>query len=122
MSPAQSFEQRKKLREILAGLDDLPRHVWLYIPASITVIAHETPCYATTFNTRDLSPEEQDEFDLQTEREKIRCFFNREQLEDIRANLEAQRPGFPAELLVSAIDFYWKHDAFIDLSMKTQKS
>jgi hypothetical protein len=38
------------------------------------------------------------------------------QLEDVVENLRQQRPTFSSSDVVAAIDFYWKNDAFIDLS------
>ena len=118
MSLAQPFEQTRHLRDILVRLDELQWYVWLYIPASVTGITLDTPCCPTTFDSREISLDEQDEFDLLTERKGIRCFFCRQQLEDIRFNLDSQCPDFSLEQLVRAIDFYWRHDAFIDLSTK----
>ncbi len=46
----------------------------------------------------------------------MRCFFYRDQIEEIRANLGLQCSSFSPEQFIAAIDFYWKHDAFIDLS------
>jgi len=112
----QPFEQPRPLRDFLSRLSELPRRVWLYIPASVADITLDTPCYATTFDSRDLSPEEQDEFDAMAERTGMRCFFYRDQLEDIRTNLTLQRSDFTPEQFIGAIDFYWRHDAFIDLS------
>jgi len=118
MPLTQPFEQPKPLRDFLGQLSALPRHNWLYIPASVTDITLDTPCYATTLISRDLSPDEQDEFDALAERTGLRCFFYRDQLEDILANLRLQRVDFTPELFTEAIDFYWRHDAFIDLSTK----
>jgi len=118
MPLAQPFQQPRQLGDILASLDQLPRHGWLYISASVSRIALDTLCYPTAFNSHDVSPDEQDEFELLAEREGMRCWFCHEQLEDIRANLGTQQPVFSLEQLVCAIDFYWKHDAFIDLSTK----
>ena len=116
MPPTNPFEQPRPLQDFLARLSELPRHVWLYIPASITDITLDTPCHATNFDSRDLSPEEQDEFDSLAESSGMRCFFYRDQLEGIRANLGLQRPDFSVEQFVAAIDHYWRHDAFVDLS------
>ena len=116
MSLTQPFEQPRSLRDFLSRLSEVPRHVWLYIPATVTNITLDTPCYATAFDSRDLSPEEQDEFDALAERTLLRCFFYRDQLEDIRANLMLQRSDFTPDQFITAIDYYWRHDAFIDLS------
>ena len=116
MPLTQPFEQPRPLRDFLSRLSELPRHIWLYIPTSVTGIASDTPCYATTIDSRDLSPEEHDEFDSLAEQMGLRCFFYRDQLEDIRDNLRLQRSDFSFEQLIAAIDFYWRHDAFIDLS------
>lgn len=116
MSLSQPFEQPRPLRDFLPRLSELPRHIWLYISALVTAITLDTPCYATTFDSRNLSPEEQDEFDALAERTGVRCFFCRDQLEEIRTNLTLQRSDFTPEHFVTAIDYYWRHDAFIDLS------
>lgn len=117
MPLTQPFEKPRPLRDILSRLSELPSYVWLYIPASLTDITLDTACYANTVDARDLSPDEQDEFDVLAERTGMRCFFCRSQLEDIRANLTFQRPDFTLEQFLVAIDFYWRHDAFIDLSI-----
>lgn len=116
MPRTNPFEQPRPLRDFLSRLAELPRQIWLYIPASVTDITLDTPCYATTFDSRDLSPEEQDEFDSLAEQAEMRCFFYRDQLEDIRANLKLQCADFSLDQFTSAIDFFWRHDAFIDLS------
>jgi hypothetical protein len=73
-------------------------------------------CYATTFDSRHCSPEELDEFDAMAERTGMRSLFNRCHLDEVRENLRLQQQDYTMEELATAIDFYWRHDAFIDLS------
>ena len=120
MPLTQPFEQPKPLHDVLAQLSDLPRHVWFYIPSSVADIKLDTPCYAATFNSKDLSETEQEEIDALVERAGMKCFFCRDQLEDILANLQLQRLEFSPEQLTAAIDYYWRHDAFVDLSLKPE--
>ena len=119
MPLTRPFEQPRPFRDFLSRLSELPQHVWLYIPTSVDEITFDSPCFATTFDSRGLSREEQDELDALVEGTGMRCFFCRDQLEDIRSNLALQRPDFTGEQFISAIDFYWRHDAFIDLSRTT---
>ena len=118
MPLAEPFEQPKSFRDFLARLSEFPRHVWLYIPVSVTNITLDTLCYATAFNSRDLCPDARDEFDALVGRTGMRCFFGRDQLEDILANLKLQRVDFTPEHFIAAIDLYWKHDDLIDLSTR----
>ena len=110
------FSQPRPLRDILSKAVELAWDRWLYIPASVTHITLDTPCYATTFDSRDCSPEELDEFDAMVERTGMRSFFYRRQLDEVRDNLRLQQHDYTIEQLATAIDFYWRHDAFIDLS------
>jgi hypothetical protein len=116
MPLANPFENPRPLREFLARLAGLPRHCWLYVPTTVTEITLETPCYATRFDSRDLSPEEQDEFDSFVEQTGMRSLLCVPQLEEVQANLNIQHPEFSLGNLADAVDFYWKHDAFVDLS------
>jgi hypothetical protein len=56
------------------------------------------------------------EFEAYAERIRLRSFFCRDQLRDIIENLRQQRTDFTRPQLATAVDFYWRRDAFIDLS------
>ncbi len=57
-----------------------------------------------------------DEFDVTVDQMGWRSFLCRSQLEEIITNLKLQRAEYSHQELVSAIDYYWTNDAFIDLS------
>jgi len=108
--------QPEPLRDVLARLSELSGDRWLYIASSITDITLDTPCSARTFDSREASPEERDEFDAMVEQMGLRSFLCGSQLEDIIINLKLQRADYTPQQLAAAIDYYWRHDAFIDVS------
>ena len=88
---------------------------WLFIRAD-SKIALDTPCVQQGWDDKDLSPEEQEEFDRRIPELGYRPFLEWGQLSDIVGNLEDQKPDFTELDLGQAISFYWERDAFIDLA------
>lgn len=103
------------LSDFLRCLGEMPRHWWLHIPQDVTHIDLSTPCRPYLINTRDISPEEADELDAYPNSIGLKGFLNPDQLEDIVDNLRQQRPHFSEIQLLAAINYYWNHDAFINL-------
>jgi len=112
------FGEAKPLRHFIDHLAELPRWSGLYISADEACISLDTACHPETRDSHDMSEEEIQEVETFADRIGLRLFFNRDQLEDIVANLRQQRSDFTAEELAAAIDFFWQHDAFIDLSRR----
>ena len=77
----------------------------------------DTLCLPTATDTLDLSTEEIEEFDAYAEHSGLSAFFCRDQLEGIIKNLRQQSADFTPQQLATAIDFYWRHDAFINMSI-----
>ena len=88
---------------------------WLFIRAD-SKVAFDTPCYLQAWDDKDLSPEEQEEFDRRIPELGYRLFLEWGQLSEIADNLEDQKPDFNDSDLEKAILFYWRRDAFIDLT------
>jgi len=116
MSTSLPFLQAKPLHDFIAHLAELPEWAWLYIAAGESEITLDTVCRPCAINSCDVSAEEIEEFEAHAKREGLRSFFCQAQLEDIVGNLRQQRPGFTRQQLADAVNYYWKHDAFIDLS------
>ena len=110
------FREAKPLGHFIEHLAELPRWSWLYIAVTEPDITLDTACHPTATDSRDMSEEEIQEFEAYTELSGLRSFFYRDQLRDIIENLRLQRSDFTPQQLATAIDFYWKHDAFIDFS------
>lgn len=118
MPALNPFHDAKRLGAFVEHLAELPRWAWLYISNTETKITLDTLCLLTVTDSRDMSEEEIQEFEDWAEREGLRLFFCRDQLEDIIENLRQQSAGFTPQQLAAAIDFYWRRDAFIDLSIQ----
>ena len=116
MPTPNPFHEAKTLGHFIEHLAELPRWSWLYVAATESGITLDTVCHPTATDSRDMSEEETREFEAYAERIGLRSFFYRDQLRDIIENLRLQRPDFTPQQLAAAIDFYWRHDAFIDLS------
>jgi len=63
-----------------------------------------------------MSEKEIEEFEASVGRAGLKCFLSPGQLEEIIKNLRHQTLEFTPEQLGAALDYYWRHDAFIDLS------
>jgi len=116
MPTLNAFLEAKPLRYFIERLAELPRWVWLYIAADESKITLDTFCHPTATDARNMSDEEIQAFEAYAERAGLRSFFCRDQLEEIIENLRLQRSDFTPQHLAAAIDFYWRRDAFIDLS------
>jgi hypothetical protein len=116
MPASNPFREAKPLGHFVEHLAELPRWSWLYIVADEGEITLATVCHPTAEDSRDMSEEEIQEFEAYTERIGLHSFFYRDQLRDIIENLRQQRSAFTSQQLAMAIEFYWRHDAFIDLS------
>lgn len=115
MDWSNAFTESKPLRSIIEALGSL-QDQWLYIPEATSDIEFATPCYRLAIDENELSPEEQDELDAYPETVGLNCFLCISQLEDIAENLRQQCPGFSEQDLLMAINYYWRHDAFINLA------
>ncbi len=110
------FRETKRLGFFIDHLADLPQWSWLYIADAETKITFDTLCLPTATNSREMSEEEIQEFETFAKRAGLRSFFCHNQLREVIENLKQQRTDFTPQQLATAIDFYWRHDAFIDLS------
>ena len=106
----------KPLSHFIERLTELPAWSWLYVSDATNHVTLALPCYPKTTNSREMSDEESDEFEASVARNGLKCFLSPAQLEDVIDNLRLQRPTHSPNEVLAAIDFYWKHDAFIVLS------
>lgn len=114
MDCSRAFGPPQPLKRILESMRTLPDQ-WLYIPLGVKQIEVETLCRACVIDAKELSPEEQEELDAYPETVGLKGFLCLTQLEDIINNLREQRPSFSEHDLMAAINFYWRHDAFINV-------
>ncbi len=117
MTRPNLFRDTKRLGFFVEHLAELPRWTWLYISDTETHITLDTLCMPSAINSHDVSEEETQEFEAYAERNGAQCFLCPDQLEEIIENLRQQRSDYSLQQLASAIDFYWRNDAFIDLSL-----
>jgi|AZIH01.1.fsa_nt_gi hypothetical protein len=96
------------------NLKTMPRDIWLWISQETNNLQPNTRCFAVDDGI-DLSPEEQDQQEVDLENSGLMCFFHKDQLEDIEQNLMAQKKEYDQRDLYAAINYYWKNDAFINL-------
>ena len=114
MDWSHTFAPPQPLKRFLDALDALPDR-WLYIPMGVTQIAATTPCRVCVVDGTELSPEEQVELETYPEAIGLQCFLCLTQLESVLANLREQHPAYSESDLLFAIDYYWRHDAFIEV-------
>jgi hypothetical protein len=72
-------------------------------------------CFPSDFDSQQASEEQTEEFEVSVAAAGFKPFFCREQLEGILENLRLQRRDPGRTELARAIDYYWKHDAFLAL-------
>ena len=118
MDWSHAFGPAQPLSYFVERLAYLPRHSWLYVANDADRIDVRTPCCPCLVNTGDLSDEEADDLDLYASTIGLKTLLCPDQLEEIIENLRQQHARFTDEDLSAAIDYYWKHDAFIDLSTR----
>ena len=111
MPEVQEAAPPRTLREIIRSLHMLRHGDWLMIPRDTKRITLDLPC-RTVFLDDYLD----DEIEDYCTREQVREFFYSGPLEEIRHNLAAQRPNYSDAELETAIDFYWRRDAFIEFT------
>lgn len=87
---------------------------WLYFKKGDEVSLN-TECFLQDWDSRDLSPEEQDQLDDRIDQSEYRLFLLWSQLNDIVQNLKLQKSDYTDDDLDRAIIFYWHRDAFIDI-------
>lgn len=105
----------KPLGEIVDHLDEMSWSSWLYVRQTTRDIDLAVECFLSDFDSQQASEEEVDEFEASVAAAGFKAFFCREQLEGILRNLRLQRRAHGPTEIAKAIDYYWKHDAFIAL-------
>jgi len=106
--------ESKPLDWWINNLEIMPRDIWLWIPSETEVLRPDTQCYVVD-DGAELSPEEQDQRDIDLEDCGLACFFCKDQLEDIEQNLKQQKSDYDQRDLYEALNVYWENDAFIQL-------
>lgn len=96
------------------NLEIMSRDTWLWIFQQTKCLQPDTGCFAVDEGIA-LSPDEQDQREVDLEKSGLTCFFSKDQLEDIVQNLKAQKNNYGQQDLYAAINYYWKNDAFIEL-------
>lgn len=116
MDTETHFSQPRSLQSFLEELGELPSWMWLYVSEDEERITLSSLCLSTLQDSRELSDEEHDERESAAGKAGIVSFFCRDQLEDIIGNLQAQRSDFSDDQLEKAIQYYWDHDAYIQMA------
>lgn len=116
MPTPSSLLEARPLIDVIEHLADLPEWAWLYVSSSETKVTLKTKCWQAAVNSRDMSDGEIEELEASVARAGLKSFLSRGQLEDIIENLRHQTQEFTPEQLTAAVDYYFRHDAFIDLS------
>ena len=107
--------EAKPLSHFIERLVELPPWSWLYVPDATDDVTLTLSCYPKTTDSREMSEEESDEFEACLARNGLKTLLCPAQLEDVVSNLRQQRSSPSLDDIVAAIDFYWKHDAFIEV-------
>lgn len=115
MDFSNAFTESRPLGFFLGERGAFPDQ-WLYIPREISKIDLSTPCYILAIDPHELSPEEQDELDEYLKSVGLSCFLTFTDLEQVAENLRQQRRNASDLDFLGAIDYYWRHDAFICLT------
>jgi len=105
----------KQLAYFVDHLDELPASGWLYIRADTDEIKLATECYPVEIESRDVSEDEMVAFETAWKASGFKGFLCDGQIREIIGNLEEQRAAYTRGELERAVDFYWRHDAFIAL-------
>ncbi len=111
-------EQLGSPRELIAWLTQIgrfPGDGWLVIRDDTEIIRGDLVCWPKVFSARDLSDDEYDQLDDWLNENGYEYFLNQDQLGEIVENLRQQDPSYSTEALVTAVNFYWRNDAFIDI-------
>lgn len=114
-SPLHQLGEAQPLCHFVEHLSNIPKWSWLYIAESVRDVGLRTACYLRSIDFRDLSDQEYEDFESAVHAAGLKCFLSRDQLADIVDNLAEQRSDYGSEHLEAAVDFYWKHDAFLTL-------
>jgi hypothetical protein len=108
--------ESKPLSHFIERLAEVPPWCWLYVSHATDDVTLTLPCYPKTTDSREMSDEELDEFEASVARVGLKSFLSPAQLADVIDNLRQQRPTHSLNDVVTALDFYWKNDAFIDVA------
>jgi hypothetical protein len=103
----------KLLDYFVDHLNEVPPFGWLYVRADINQITLSTECYPVEVDSREVSEKEMVGFETAWKAAGYRSFLCDGQIREIIDNLAEQRADFTRPDLERAIDFYWRHDAFI---------
>lgn len=115
MSPPDGLGSAKPLGYFVDHLDELPASGWLYICADTIEIKLATECYLVEVDSRKVSEGEMVAFETVWKAAGFMSFLCDGQVREIVDNLKEQRAAHTRVELERAIDFYWRHDAFIAL-------
>jgi hypothetical protein len=108
MFTRDKFRQLKRLK---CFLEEKAQHYqWLFIPVMIEELTLDTLCLALREDF-----DEFDEYAGQLKSGGLHDFLSSAQLEDIVENLRQQKLDYTDSELITAVKYYWKNDAFIDL-------
>jgi len=113
--------ESKPLDWWMKNLNIMPRDIWLWILRDTENLCPETVCYVVDDGI-DLSPEEQDQRDIDLGNSGLKCLFFKDQLEDIQLSLKAQKNDYEPNELYAALNYYRENDTFIDIVISTPDS
>lgn len=103
------------LNEWLQRLGEFPGDGWLVVRAGTGAISLEMKCRPITTGGRELTDEEHDQLEVLLTREGWVHFLSEAQLEDVAENLRQQAHRPSAAQMLKAIEYYSRHDAFVEL-------
>jgi hypothetical protein len=107
----QEARSPRLLRDVMQQLRELPEDHGLFIPVDTNRITLNVVCREVLID--DYLDDEIEEF---CRKYAVREFLIKEQLEQIRNNLEMQIVS-PTEFQIeAAIQYYWSHDAFVEVA------
>jgi hypothetical protein len=115
MEIVEHFGPSIPLREVLARLGELPEQ-WLHIPLGLSVVDTSTPCTPRTTDSRHMSEEESDALDSALSSFGLQLFLTPSDLVQIAENLRQQCSSYSPDQLIAAVNHYWTHDAFIEVT------
>ncbi|MBW4656953.1 MAG: hypothetical protein KME20_28490 [Kaiparowitsia implicata GSE-PSE-MK54-09C] len=105
----------KPLSWWISNVNDISRHIWLWISRDIEELTPETACYMVKYDPY-LSAEEQDQRYVELVRSGLVCFLLKCQLKELKYNLRSQKRNYDDGDLYLALNYFWRNDKFIGLA------
>ena len=101
----------KPLSWFLKNLKHVPDYASFWVPTETSELYSDLSCIVVEEDI-DLSDEELRLRESKLKELGLKELLSKEQIEDVEGNLRAQVTNYNLEDLISATDYYWKHDAY----------